>query len=143
MPSGKLLSRLHDRSLEGLYYGLQGNSDGILIGSLDGVMKARSFKRLPLPDQDYALLLAFITRSPWCPVLGGTSDDSPIPAVGLKSVPDAVVAEFDLLSEPNVSAQIPLARRMHIRRQVKFAQYGCTDGCTGCDVAKKGSTKVV
>ena len=44
LPSGKLQSRLHDRWMEGLYYGLQDASDEILVGTQEGVMKARSFK---------------------------------------------------------------------------------------------------
>ena len=44
--AGKQPSRLVDRWLEGLFLGVQDKSDEVLIGTRDGVVKARTVKRL-------------------------------------------------------------------------------------------------
>ena len=46
-PSGKRPSRLDPRFTPGIFFGVVEGSEEILVGTDQGVVKARSFKRLP------------------------------------------------------------------------------------------------
>ena len=77
--AGKPRSRLEDRWFEGLFLGVQDKSDEVLIGRRDGVVKARTVKRLHGVQRRDADLVKEMRGTPWEPVPGDLADDAAVP----------------------------------------------------------------
>ena len=68
LPAGKRSSRLADKFLPGIFYGVEDKSDEIYIGTPDGVVRACTFKRLDIQQRSDAEFFNSIKGTPWCPV---------------------------------------------------------------------------
>ena len=68
LAAGKLKSKLSDRWCEGLFLGVQDRSDEVVIGTGDGVVKARTIKRLDGVQRADSNLLKTMRGLPWEPV---------------------------------------------------------------------------
>ena len=74
LKAGKPASRLGDRWFEGLFLGVQDRSDEVLIGTRDGVVKARAVRRLDDVQRRDADLVKSMRGTPWEPVPGDPTD---------------------------------------------------------------------
>ena len=131
---GKPKSRLTDRWLEGIFVGLHDDSDEILVATENGVLKARTAKRLSPEDGRDGPLVNRVVGLPWraVPSMQEEGDDT-IPAAAVRIEADKVVPEGDLPEK--VEEKEPQARRVYIRRHTELKKYGFTSHCHGCQAA--------
>ena len=135
MPAGKKASGLPCRCLPGLFLGLEDNSDECFVGTADGVVKARTIRRLAPDARADADLLGKLAGVPWKPVPSAPESDSIPVAIRLDARP--VVPASELPSEPTHAES--LARGLYIRREVELEKFGYTEGCLGCTAAFMGA----
>jgi len=135
LPAGKRVSRLEDRWKPGIYLGIIDNSDELIVGTKEGVFRARSVKRLTLDERKDPEFLNAIVGTPWKPVPtdAAAADGEIPPAMGIRVVVDPIVGPADLPAPVGDGQGQP--RRLYIRREVELARYGFTDGCAGCVAA--------
>ena len=132
LPSGKRVSRLVDRWLEGIFLGIVDRSDEIFVGTSVGVFRARSFKRMPLSARVDKTLFSEIKGVPWDPVPGSLTEGNEAPAAAIKIVADAVVPDAGLPPPVRVVGDPPAPKRVYIRKEVELQRYGYTENCQGC-----------
>ena len=77
LPAGKRKSTLDMKWQEGIYLGIVRRSDESLVGMTDGVVKARSIRRMTTDNRSDAQLFNSIRGTPWQPVPGKSSADVP------------------------------------------------------------------
>ena len=139
LPGGKRASRLEDKFLPGIYFGQALRMDESLIGTQNGVVRARTLRRLPEGDRQDRELLLSVKGSIWKPVPADETQEEapariflPAPVVVAASLPDSL--------PPRVSAAPGEPRRVYLRRGVELRKYGFTEGCPGCVSAQAGTT---
>ena len=126
--AGKQPSRLMDRWFEGLCLGVQDRSDEVLIGTRDGVVKARTVRRLDDVQRRDASLVREMRGTPWEPVPGDPAEDAAVPVAVVPLGQAAMVAELPL----GVGVRAPgAARNLYVRR-TDIDRFGATVGCPGC-----------
>ena len=129
LKAGKQKSRLEDRWLEGLFLGVQDRSDEVVVGTRDGVYKARTVRRLDPVQRRDAALAREMRGLPWEPIPGEPSEGGEIPAAMIRVVADPVVPAAELPRAMMV--QEPVRRKLYVRR-AEIEAYGETPGCQGC-----------
>jgi hypothetical protein len=70
LEAGKLKSQLQDRWHEGIFLGVQDRSDEVLVGTREGVFKARTLRRLDGVQRRDPDLVKSLRGVPWQPVPG-------------------------------------------------------------------------
>ena len=129
LKAGKPKSRLEDRWKEGLFLGVQDRSDEVVVGTRDGVFKARSVKRLDGVQRRDASLVQEMKGVPWqpIPIEQGGSADMEVPAIFVAAAPVVKREEIPEVMEP----QEPLRRSLYVRK-ADIEKFGMTPGCPGC-----------
>ena len=129
LPAGKRKSTLDIKWQVGIYLGIVRRSDESFIGTPDGVVKARSVKRLSREERSDAALFNAIRGSPWQPTPGKDSLEVPVRI----QLPHVV----DTSSLPPKPVEIARNRAVYIRKPIELQKYGYTDGCAGCRAARE------
>ena len=127
--TGKLRSQLQDRWHEGIFLGLQDRSDEVLVGTREGVFKARTLRRLDGVQRRDPELLKGLRGLPWQPV-PGSEDAGEVAAAG--QVQPVYVANEPLAEPAELPPPVvpkPFARRnLYVKRE-DIEKYGSTVGC--------------
>ena len=143
LPAGKRKSKITDKWLPGVFLGVIDRSDELQMGTPDGVVKARSYKRLSLADRSDSKFFLNCVGVPWCPVPTQPSLEE-IPITTHIAAP-LQVPRSELPppppTEPEADAK---ARRVYIRADVELKNplIGYTPNCGGCRAAQLGTTPV-
>ena len=140
LPAGKRTSRIRDKWLPGVFLGVIDRSDELMIGTTEGVIKARSWKRLTLPERSDSAFFLKCIGTPWEPVPSqpGLAD---VPITTHISAPLTLPREE--LPPPAPAEPTPkTARRTYIRKDEELKNFGYTPGCLGCKAAQLGTTPV-
>lgn len=134
LPAGKRnQSRAVAKFQMGIFLGLQDNSDEMVVGTPKGVVKARTVKRLSTETARDPEFLLSVKGVPWCPIPGEPNNTE------VRTRIDPLPVE-DLLP---VGPREPVVdKAVYIRRDVELKEYGLTEGCAGCAVAKFGNRAV-
>ena len=131
LEAGKLKSQLTDRWREGIFLGVQDRSDEVLVGTREGVFKARTLKRLDGVQRRDADLLKSLRGVPWQTVPGGDAGDV---AEAVRRPPVHIAAEPlvgpDELPPP-VTGKALVRRNLYVKKE-DIEKYGQTVGCPGC-----------
>ena len=136
LPAGKRVSQLDTGYKEAFFFGVLDGSDEVWAGTPEGVVKARSFKRLPEDARADAEGFMRVIGTPWEPTPG----DIAAPMIGdpISIEVRPVVPASELPKEPSTRASS--RHHVHIRREVELKKFGMTDGCPGCLAAQLGVT---
>ena len=136
--SGKL-GKLDDRYRDGIFLGMRLRSDEILVGTKDGVVKARSVCRHADQSQWDNEMAKQFRGTPRQPVPGIESDHVPA-TLGRKKVEDADTGEAIVEEDPEeekgeqertqMAPEAPV-RGMYISKKL-IEKHGKTEGCPGC-----------
>ena len=116
--------------------GLRANSDEVYVGTPKGVMRARSFKRMPPSAQADKTLFAEVKGVTWDPVPGSMDGEVPVAKVRIQA--DTVVPDAALPPVVDTRGAPGTRHRVHLRRDVELVRYGYTPGCPGCIAAAVG-----
>ena len=73
-PAGKMPSRLDPRFIPGIFFGVVEGSEEVLVGTGQGVVKARSFKRLPADGRADPAAFRAVIGVPWRLVPGDAGE---------------------------------------------------------------------
>ena len=122
---------MQPRWLHGLWLGLRPESDEVLVGTTEGVFKARSIKRKPYETRWSHEQITSMRGTPWrpCPHLTDDSIRIKPPTCSSAEPPRATESEAS-------SATDPIApRRLRIERR-DLEKVGYTPGCPGCYAAR-------
>ena len=115
---------------EGIWLGVREESMEVLIGTKDGVIKARTLKRFGRNEDRWKRSrLDEMKGTPWEPVEGSTSIDVKSQILAKKGMQEIPEVKDPAKEEPSV-------RRTYITRQ-DVEKYGMTDGCPGCIAANR------
>ena len=145
--AGKL-DKLDDRYRDGIFLGMRLRSDEILVGTAEGVVKARSVCRHPEGkqwDKDFAASVKGIPRQP---VPGFDSDHVPATLGRRRDLEEGLVpqeAEIDpeevvVVEETTVAPEEPM-REMYVSKKL-IDKHGYTEGCPGCKNLREGKRSV-
>ena len=107
------------------------------IGTVDGVVRTWTIKRLPDEDKWQSDLLEKMVGLPW--QLRPTSSkplELDVPPVRIELAPEEREIEDEPKVEQKRKGYIP--RGIYVRRDVELKQFGFTPGCDGCDRARMG-----
>eukprot|EP00971_Amphidinium_carterae_P015640 308814-Amphidinium_carterae.1 len=127
--AGGRASRLEVRWQEGLYLGPRLDTSDNYFATVNGVVRARSFRRLGAADRSARGLVETMVGTPWQPVPGSMDDVIPVKIDA--PIPGAVV--------PPVAAEAPgVPRRVYIRRGVELERFGPMENCPGCRAYTRG-----
>jgi hypothetical protein len=125
LPGGKRASRLEDKFFEGIFLGFSMRTDEALVGTRDGVVRARTIRRLGPAQRGEKELLNAIKGVVWKPVPSSAADVIPVVIMA-----DPVVGPVALPLEPEAHVPGPHGpRRVYIRKDKELRQYGYTQGC--------------
>jgi len=124
----------------GLFLGVLDRSDEVLVGTRDGVFKARTVRRLDDLQRRDAALAREMRGMPWEPIPGEPSEEGAVPAAIVRVAAGLVVpaAELPAPLEP----QVPARRRLYVRK-AEIEAFGETPGCAGCIELLLGSGRAV
>ena len=139
LPGGKRASRLEDKFLPGIYLGQSLRTDESLIGTSNGVVRARTVRRLPEGDRKDRELLLSVKGSLWKPVPADETLDEAPARIHLP-VPMAVAAALPDPLPPRGQPVPGEPRRVNLRRGVELMKYGFTADCMGCISAEAGTS---
>ena len=140
--AGKRPSRLDPRFIPGTFFGVAKGSAEILVGTAQGVVKARSFKRLPADGRADLAAFRAVTGVPWRPVPGDAGEDVPSDIPGFIKAGARPVVPEELLPPQLDGESGGAPRQVYIRRNVELLQHGFTEGCAGC-LATRANEKAV
>ena len=130
LPIGKRACRLPERWSDGLFLVVVERSSEFCMGTVLGVVRARSLRSRPVDERAHVELLDKLVGVPWQPV-PGDPDSSAVPTV----ISEEPIAEGDDL--PDHADSIPGApRRTYLRKNVELKRHGYTGGCPGCGAAR-------
>ena len=126
-PGTKGQDKFNCRWERGVWLGIRDESGEIIIGTPDGVVKARDFKRLAhAEERSSASAICGMKGTPWEPIPGKVDDSIPVrvrlPEEGQPPGPDPVN-----LGEPHRD----IKRRARITRE-DVVRIGFTLNCPGC-----------
>ena len=137
---GKITHKMDSREMSGCFLCLVEKSDEVLVGTPEGVLRARSVRRLQPSQRGNAQFVLKLVGTPWRPNPKDASDPE-VQDVPLRIHAEPIVAESELPPRQALPREVEF-HRLHIRREVELVQHGYTDGCPGCDAAKSGSKAV-
>ena len=141
LPGGKGASRLEQRYRPGLFMGVLPRSDEVLIATEHGIVRARSFRRLPPEQRGDAEALNAIRGTPWRPVPSEPQEGGEIPvAISVEARP--VVPAERLPTATAESAGRGATRQVYLRRARELRKFGYTPGCAGGAAAAAGTAPV-
>ena len=119
--------------LYGIFLGARAQTDECIIGAAEGVVRARSIKRLPGAERWRAEEVLSIKGTPWAP--------------GGDEVEQAIPVRIDRPIEQLPADQIPpqpemaiTARRTYLRK-CDFLKHGYSEQCPGCRSIRMGFGK--
>ena len=151
MPLKGAVSRTHKgepRQQEGCFLGLQYVSSEAIIGTAEGIVRARSFTRVPAEEQWKTELLSKLWGTPDHPVPGSESDRIPIEIDqdGRRN-PEVHEDSYDNFGRGVRVEQAETEERENVVRTmkvtaVKIGRYGTTDRCPGCEAYLSNQTGV-
>ena len=127
-PSNRRLGPLDSRFERGRYLGPMDGSNTVLVGTASGVVKARTFKRLPPGERWTGSLLDEAQGSELTP--NALEDDGG--TVGIRA---PVLQPRAAIPLPPLVPEFRQVRRAPLRR-IDFEQFGYTDNCPGCANAR-------
>ena len=120
---------------QGIYLGTLTRTGETVIGTSEGVTRARTVRRLPADKRWSAKALDELKGTPWAPA--GDDEEAPI---GIRvELPGAGGAARPMPMNPEVPLQ---ARRVYLKKG-DFEQHGVTKGCAGCAALRRGEKKAV
>ena len=128
MFAGKRESRLQDRWGVGLYLGLISRSSLYLVGTKEGVHRARTIKRMIITERADADLLNTFIGVPWMLQPGAIAMQPTI----IYAEPEVEASELPPI--PERAAARP--RQVYLRKHVELKRHGYTAGCPGCEAAQ-------
>ena len=117
LPVGKRASRLPERWSDGLFLGVVEWSPEFNVGTVLGVVRARSLRRRPLEER--------------ANVVPGDLDARAVPTV-ISAEPTAEEADLPDRADPINGA----ASRTHLGKNIELKRHGFIGGCPGCDAAR-------
>ena len=123
----KRARRLPERWSDGLFLRVVERNSEFHVGTVLGVVRARSLRRRPLEERANVELLDKLVGVPWQPV-PGDPDSSAVPTV--------ISAEPIAEGDDRADAIHGAARRTYLRKNVELRRHGYTGGCPGCDAAR-------
>jgi hypothetical protein len=139
LEAGKLKSQLQDRWHEGIFLGVQDRSDEVLVGTREGVFKARTLRRLDGVQRRDPDLVKSLRGVPWQPVPGeenagevGAAGQSPV--IYIANEPVGEPAELP----PPVAPRAFARRSLYVKKE-DIEKYGSTAGCPGCIAIELGA----
>ena len=115
---------------EGIFLGFKDESDKAVVGTLHGIVFARSIRRVPKKDSGDGLSFS-VKEVPWELQPGVEREVGNRVRLYVRAAIPGRQAP-----PPTVGEQLP--RRVYIRRSVELAKYGYTDRCIGCQDARLG-----
>ena len=127
---GKRASRLPERWSDGLFLGVVERSSEFYVGTVLGVVRARSLRRRPLEEGANVELLDKLVGVPW-QLVPKDLDATAVPTV-ISAEPIAEGDDLPDRADPIYGA----ARRTHLRKNIELRRHGYTGGCPGCDAAR-------
>ena len=129
LPIGKRASRLPERWSDELFLGVVERSSEFRVGTVLGVVRARSLGRRPPEERASVELLDKPVGVPWQP-FPRDLDSSVIPTV-ISAEP---IAEGDDLPD-RADVTLGAVRRTYLRKNIELRRHGYTGGCPGCFAA--------
>ena len=143
-------AKTEEKMKEGIFLGARFKSDEIIVGTENGVLKARTIKRLTEDKQWDRHFLRSFQGTPRQPDPKLVSDqihaslreraepDHGQPAA-VHGGPASAQQEFPLAPEVNQPRPEAAARRMYVRKR-EIEKYGPTPGCQGCKAIARGTS---
>ena len=132
LPKEKAKSSYESGYQAGYFYGVVDGSDMVLIGSKNGTLAARSFKRLPSDACRDGPGFLECTGTPW-----SWTPETGVAAAGGRVLMDAPPVPGEL-PPPPVREEVPVPRQLYARK-VDLQRFGYTQGCPGCLAASGGT----
>ena len=127
---------------EGVWLGINGGAEEVLIGTRKGVVKCRTVKRLPESQRWDPALVHEMKGTTWCPVPGYKSDHVPVEIddKGLKNSRDEEdddEVKYEVIPiEEDVNHKVKVKRSKVTDIRVSHndvAKHGATPGCPACE----------
>ena len=119
-------AKIDDRWLDGVWIGVDIETDEVMVGTANGVFKARSIRRKPEEDRWDKSQIKGMTGLPWKPY-NHTSDDTII-----SRLPREIESQAQEPRELKPPIDVDLGpRRFRIERR-DLEKMGYTSGCPGC-----------
>ena len=136
----KLNDKQQPRFSSGVFLGLQRRSNEAIVGTENGVFKARTIRRLA-PDAKWsAEYVRSMVGVPHEPVPGRPGENI---TMGTAADGERTEREKELTEPANIPTNLPqdppTTRKMYIRK-ADVEKYGPTEGCNGCTGALTGET---
>jgi hypothetical protein len=116
-----------------LFLGIRDESGEAIIGTKDGVVKAKDFRRRPGQERWKKERVDKLSGVPWCPI---PSEPGQIDLKVRIRLPDAA---SQIVQGAQGSVRDNIARIMKIRQE-DVLNYGCTQGWLGCRAISRGVT---
>ena len=143
-------AKTEEKLKEGIFLGARFKSDEIIVGTENGVLKARTIKRMTEDKQWDREFLRNLQGTPRQPDPKVVSDQIHASLrnrvepdqdlhVGAHGQPAEVPPEVPVASEVNRPRPEPAARRMYVRKR-EIEKYGPTPGCQGCRAIARGTS---
>ena len=127
------MNKLEVRWRDGIFLGVRETTGEYLIGTSDGVVKARALKEKPPSEQYEWKQMEAMVGLPWQP----TPKDPTI-----TDVPTVIMEPSAHVPIPAPPVQDgPVPRQLYINKGM-LTKYGYTGGCPGCDAARAGKRAV-
>ena len=116
---------------EGIWLGIRDESGEVIVGTKDGVVKCRDFRRKPIEEDRWSVkTFDEFKGSPWEPIPGRS---------GMEIRTQIVISEDSApVTRPVVVREEFGPRRLHIRRE-DLIKFGSTAGCPGCRAMNRGT----
>ena len=124
--TNKLDTMWHD----GVWIGINGRTEEAIIGTENGIIKARAIKRKPSDEKFQWSDIEKIKGLPWAPVPGREG-------YGIPTKIDIKLPEHKI-DKPEMQEEL-IIRRMRITRK-DVEEHGTTSGCPGCKAVRYGKT---
>ena len=126
--------KLDTKMLEGIWLGLSRKSGEYIIGTPEGIRKARTVFRVPEAERWDAMLLDTFKGLPWNLKPEDDEESGEMPEV---IVIDEELAQEGVGVEEKGMAVVPRRARLDRSEVKKFIEkYGATAGCPGCDAIR-------
>ena len=117
-----------------MWLGVRDESGEIIVGTPDGVVKARDFKCLGSSAERWnsESIMNFV-GTPWEPILGKVDDSIPV-RVHVPEEGEPILPNPDTIGTP----KLDIRRRMRISRE-DVVKFGYTINCPGCKAISRNA----
>ena len=148
--STKPIQKMEERFREGIFLGMRMRSDETIVGTADGVIKARTIRRRPEGEQWSAEEVKNMKGTPSMSVPGVQSDnitsrvgreaEDEEDRLQVEEEPneDGDVQQEPVTREKNCAREEPMLRMMYVRRS-DIVRFKGTLGCSGCKAIEEGA----